>query len=144
MPLDQALHHLAEEFAFAEQGINFQLDYALPPEPGEDAVIFTLYRLVQELLNNINKHAKARNIHVSLRMGNNIITLDVRDDGMGIPVQPPGGGFGLRGIEERVRALGGDWLLQRRLGTRVVVNLPTHVRSNDTVNLPTKLDQTSS
>lgn len=56
----------------------------------------------------------------------------------------PGGGFGLRGIEERVRALGGDWLLQRRLGTRVVVNLPTHVRSNDTVNLPTKLDQTSS
>lgn len=88
MPLDQALHHLAEEFAFAEQGINFQLDYALPPEPGEDAVIFTLYRLVQELLNNINKHAKARNIHVSLRMGNNIITLDVRDDGMGIPVQP--------------------------------------------------------
>ncbi|MFA3778345.1 MASE1 domain-containing protein [Yersinia sp. 1652 StPb PI] len=144
MPLDQALHHLAEEFAFAEQGINFQLDYALPPDPGEDAVIFTLYRLVQELLNNINKHAKARNIHVSLRIGNNIITLDVRDDGMGIPVQPPGGGFGLRGIEERVRALGGDWLLQRRLGTRVVVNLPTHVRSNDTVNLPTKLNQKSS
>ncbi|MGP2410035.1 MASE1 domain-containing sensor histidine kinase [Yersinia enterocolitica] len=144
MPLDQALHHLAEEFAFAEQGINFQLDYALPPDPGEDAVIFTLYRLVQELLNNINKHAKAHNIHVSLRIGNNIITLDVRDDGMGIPVQPPGGGFGLRGIEERVRALGGDWLLQRRLGTRVVVNLPTHVRSNDTVNLPTKLNQKSS
>ncbi|MFW5401663.1 MASE1 domain-containing protein [Yersinia sp. 1252 StPb PI] len=144
MPLDQALHHLADEFAFAEQGINFQLDYALPPDPGEDAVIFTLYRLVQELLNNINKHAKARNIHVSLRIGNNIITLDVRDDGMGIPVQPPGGGFGLRGIEERVRALGGDWLLQRRLGTRVVVNLPTHVRSNDTVNLPTKLNQKSS
>ncbi|MFW5393228.1 MASE1 domain-containing protein [Yersinia sp. 2544 StPb PI] len=144
MPLDQALHHLAEEFAFAEQGINFQLDYALPPNPGEDAVIFTLYRLVQELLNNINKHAKAHNIHVSLRIGNNIITLDVRDDGMGIPVQPPGGGFGLRGIEERVRALGGDWLLQRRLGTRVVVNLPTHVRSNDTVNLPTKLNQKSS
>ncbi|MFA3760512.1 MASE1 domain-containing protein [Yersinia sp. 2466 StPb PI] len=144
MPLDQALHHLAEEFAFAEQGINFQLDYALPPNPGEDAVIFTLYRLVQELLNNINKHAKAHNIHVSLRIGNNIITLDVRDDGMGIPVQPPGGGSGLRGIEERVRALGGDWLLQRRLGTRVVVNLPTHVRSNDTVNLPTKLNQKSS
>ncbi|EOI7380671.1 MASE1 domain-containing sensor histidine kinase [Yersinia enterocolitica] len=141
MPLDQALHHLAEEFAFAEQGIHFQLDYALPAPPGEDVVIFTLYRLVQELLNNINKHANASNIQVSLRLTDNIITLEVRDDGMGIPVQPQGGGFGLRGIEERVRALGGDWLLQRRLGTRVVVNLPTHIRTNDSVNPPTEPDQ---
>lgn len=138
MPLDQALHHLAREFAFTEQGINFQLDYALPPTPGEDAVVFTLYRLVQELLNNINKHANARNIHVSLHLTDHVITLDVRDDGMGIPVQPQSGGFGLRGIEERVRALGGDWLLQRRLGTRVVVNLPTHAHPNDSVKLPTK------
>lgn len=141
MPLDQALHHLAEEFAFAEQGIHFQLDYALPAPPGEDVVIFTLYRLVQELLNNINKHANASNIQVSLRLTDNIITLEVRDDGMGIPVQTQGGGFGLRGIEERVRALGGDWLLQRRLGTRVVVNLPTHIRTNDSVNPPTERDQ---
>ncbi|CNI56390.1 sensor kinase protein [Yersinia pekkanenii] len=56
-------------------------------------------------------------------------------------MQPQGGGFGLRGIEERVRALGGDWLLQRRLGTRVVVNLPTHVRNYDSVSLPTELNQ---
>lgn len=104
-------------------------------------MIFTLYRLVQELLNNINKHANASNIQVSLRLTDNIITLEVRDDGMGIPVQPQGGGFGLRGIEERVRALGGDWLLQRRLGTRVVVNLPTHIRTNDSVNPPTERDQ---
>ncbi|CNE17443.1 MASE1 domain-containing protein [Yersinia nurmii] len=125
MPLDQALHHLAEEFAFRQQGINFQLDYQLDTSHAEDAVIFTLYRLVQELLNNINKHAKAKNIQVYLRQVNNVITLDVRDDGMGIPAQPQGG-FGLRGIEERVRALGGDWNLQRRLGTRIIVNLPTN------------------
>jgi two-component system sensor histidine kinase UhpB len=34
-------------------------------------------------------------------------------------------GFGLLGIEERVHALGGDWQLQRRNGTRVIVNFPT-------------------
>lgn len=146
MPLDQALCHLAEEYAFAEQGINFQLDYALPATHIEDAVVFTLYRLVQELLNNISKHANARNIQVSLRQTDNLITLDVRDDGIGIPIQPQGGGFGLRGMEERVRALGGDWQLQRRLGTRIIVNLPTHSRAtdainNDCVNLPTKVDQ---
>ncbi|MGE4800668.1 MASE1 domain-containing protein [Yersinia hibernica] len=141
MPLNQALHHLAEEFAFTEQGIHFQMDYALPSPPGEDVVIFTLYRLVQELLNNINKHANASNIQVSLHLTDDIITLEVRDDGMGIPESSPGGGLGLRGIEERVRALGGDWLLQRRLGTRVVVNLPTHVRTSDSVSLPTERDQ---
>ncbi|CNJ18440.1 sensor kinase protein [Yersinia frederiksenii] len=141
MPLDQALHHLAEEFAFAEQGIHFQLDYTLPSPPAEDVVILTLYRLVQELLNNINKHANARNIQVSLHLTDNIITLDVRDDGMGMPEQPASGSFGLRGIEERVRALGGDWLLQRRRGTRVVVNLPTHARPHDSVSLSTERDQ---
>lgn len=129
MPLDQALHHLAEEFAFNQQGISFRLDYQLDTTPSEDAVVFTLYRLVQELLNNINKHARAKNIQVSLRQEKDIITLDVRDDGMGIPAQPQSG-FGLRGIEERVRALGGDWNLQRRLGTRIIVNLPT--KSNQT------------
>lgn len=104
-------------------------------------MILTLYRLVQELLNNINKHANARNIQVSLHLTDNIITLDVRDDGMGMPEQPATGSFGLRGIEERVRALGGDWLLQRRRGTRVVVNLPTHARPHDSVSLSTERDQ---
>lgn len=62
-------------------------------------MIFTLYRLVQELLNNINKHANASNIQVSLRLTDNIITLEVRDDGMGIPVQPQGGDLVYAGLK---------------------------------------------
>jgi two-component system sensor histidine kinase UhpB len=37
-------------------------------------------------------------------------------------------GFGLRGIEERVRALGGEWLLEQRNGTHIIVKLPTDLQ----------------
>ncbi|PWC14457.1 MASE1 domain-containing sensor histidine kinase [Brenneria corticis] len=136
MVLDQALRHLADEFAFNARGIGFQLDYQLPQQAYDDVVIFTLYRLVQELLNNINKHASARHIAVALYRRNDLITLEVTDDGIGIPPHKTDG-FGLRGIEERVRALGGNWQVQARnhssaadetarpMGTRIIVNLPT-------------------
>lgn len=129
MALDKALNHLADEFAFAEQGIDFHLDYQLPATPDDETVVFTLYRVTQELLNNISKHACASHIHLSLSQSNQAITLEVRDDGQGMPHQSTSG-FGLRGIEERVRALGGDWRLQRRNGTRIIVNLPTKLNKS--------------
>ena len=129
MALEKALHHLADEFSFAEQGIGFQLDYRLPATPDDETLVFTLYRVAQELLNNISKHACASHVRLSLTQSHQTITLEVRDDGQGMPLQPTSG-FGLRGIEERVRALGGDWRLQRRNGTRIIVNLPTKLNKN--------------
>lgn len=126
MSLKDALTHLAQEFSFAERGIEFELNYQLNDRQLSDTVVFTFYRLVQELLNNINKHAQAKTIQVSLQPGENqMMTLIVKDDGIGMPEQT-GGGFGLRGIEERVRALGGYWLLSRQEGTCITVNLPTN------------------
>ena len=127
MALDKALHHLASEFAFAQQGIDFQLDYRLPGVPTDDTLIFTLYRLVQELLNNINKHAGATEVRVSLTEQHPMLVLDVCDNGIGF-TQPVQEGFGLRGIEERVRALGGEWVLSQQAGTRIIVKLPTNLQ----------------
>ncbi|GKW26827.1 MASE1 domain-containing protein [Pectobacterium brasiliense] len=143
MVLDKALHHLADEFAFSARGIQFQLDYQLPTPPHDDVVVFTLYRLVQELLNNINKHASATQITVRLSQQDDLITLDVIDNGVGIAQKdrshPTGGGFGLRGIEERVQALGGNWLVKAATmsdsatprGTHIIVNLPTKFKQKD-------------
>jgi len=124
MAFDKALNHLAHEFAFAEQGIDFHLDYHLPEPPTDKTLLFTLYRVAQETLNNISKHACASHVRLRLTQNTRTITLEVRDNGQGMPPQT-NSGFGLLGIEERVRALGGDWLLQRSNGTRVIVNLPT-------------------
>jgi two-component system sensor histidine kinase UhpB len=127
MSLDKALHHLADEFAFAQQGIDFQLDYQLRALPTDDTLIFTLYRLVQELLNNISKHAAATQVRVSLAEHAPMLVLEVSDNGIGF-TQPVKEGFGLRGIEERVRALGGEWLLEQQGGTRITVKLPTDLQ----------------
>ncbi|PWC18367.1 MASE1 sensor histidine kinase [Brenneria roseae subsp. roseae] len=137
MVLDKALHHLADDFAFSARGINFHLDYRLPQQPDDDVVIYTLYRMVQELLNNINKHACANNIEVLLYQQGDLLTLEVIDDGIGLRPGNNSGGFGLRGIEERVCALGGNWLAKSKAsspqqkGTHIIVNLPTKFKQKD-------------
>lgn len=124
MALPDALRHLIQDFHFAQQGICCKFDYRLSHLPTDEVTVFTLYRLAQELLNNINKHAKAHNINISLAEEQDMITLDVSDDGVGIPQQLQSG-YGLKGIGERVRALGGNWRIYHRQGTRIIVNLPT-------------------
>ncbi|WBM68851.1 MASE1 domain-containing protein [Buttiauxella sp. WJP83] len=122
--LDEALHHLIQEFAFTERGIRCRLHYALPGQPASEPVVFTLYRLVQELLNNICKHANASLIEISLTEQPCGVRLEVKDDGVGFSGNAHSG-QGLRGIAERIRALGGDLQLESQSGTRVIVNLPT-------------------
>jgi len=81
---------------------------ALPP-----VVEVTVYRAIQEALTNVRKHAAAGAVWVELAWGADAFTACVRDDGRGAP--PAGreqglggsGGFGLRGMRERVESLGG-------------------------------------
>lgn len=124
MSLEKALHHLVQEFAFAERGIACRFTYGLPGQPASDTVVFTLYRLVQELLNNICKHADASHVEITLAPQPNGVRLEVKDDGIGL-AGATRTGSGLQGIGERIRALGGDLLLDGQSGTRVIVNLPT-------------------
>ncbi|HGN0025029.1 TPA: MASE1 domain-containing protein [Proteus mirabilis] len=126
MSLEKALHHLIDEFSFHENGIHCHFHYALETEPESDTIIFTLYRLVQELLNNISKHANATEIHISLTQHQAQLRLVVHDNGIGILPTQPNSGFGLRGIEERICALGGEWEVISLLGTKIIVNLPTN------------------
>ncbi len=129
MSLEKALHHLVQEFAFAERGILCRFTYDLPGQPVSDTVVFTLYRLVQELLNNICKHADASRVDISLTLQPHGVRLEVKDDGVGF-TGDLNSGFGLQGIGERIRALGGDLTLEGRAGTRVIVNLPTLFQQN--------------
>ena len=122
-----ALHHLVNEFAFAERGIRCRFDYQLENTPENETVRFTLYRLLQELLNNVCKHADASDVSITLRQQEHSLFLDVADNGVGIlPEKIPG--FGIQGMRERVSALGGELTLESSNGTRVIVNLPTNLQ----------------
>jgi signal transduction histidine kinase len=89
-----------------------------------------LYRITQEALNNIFKHAQARNITVSLRLAEHPQTtiLEIADDGIGFdPSAVQGrGGLGLRGMAERVEQLGGQLRIKSEPGAGTIVQVEVH------------------
>lgn len=123
----EALHHLLNEFAFAERGIRCRFDYRLSDTPAGETVRFTLYRLMQELLNNVCKHAEASEVAIVLYQQGPLLHLEVRDNGIGIRTDKVPG-LGIQGMRERVSALGGELTLETHCGTRVIVNLPTNLQ----------------
>lgn len=96
----------------------------LPPE--KEIVV---YRIVQEAMTNILKHARARRVRVRLSRRGGLVRLSVSDDGRGFHPKdgksPPG--LGLLGMRERVTLAGGKFAIASRpeRGTRIVVTLPS-------------------
>jgi two-component system sensor kinase len=85
-----------------------------------------IYRVVQEALTNCVRHARATSIRVDVRAHDDSIDIKVSDDGIGLDPQRRAGGFGLRGIEERVRELGGSVSLSSGAGqgATLAIRLP--------------------
>jgi signal transduction histidine kinase len=80
----------------------------------------TAYRIAQEGLTNIARHAHATAAWVELVRIGDRVRLRVSDDGVG-PSRAPTRGSGLLGIRERVRACGGSWSLSERPGGGTVL-----------------------
>ncbi len=83
-----------------------------------------LYRIAQEGLTNAIRHARAHRLELRLEARPGEVTLEVRDDGMGIAAEHVGHGFGTRGISERTLALGGRATWEVDGGTCLTVTLP--------------------
>lgn len=87
-----------------------------------------LYRIAQEGLNNVVKHAQAKNIRINLKYSLESVRLELWDDGIGFDLETArkSGGMGLRGIEERVRKIAGSLAIESShgTGTRLTVIAP--------------------
>jgi signal transduction histidine kinase len=97
-----------------------------------DAVI-ACYRLVQEALNNVVRHANAQRAEVTLHRREDRLTVTVTDDGRGIRYDPSApeamrdGHYGLIGMQERIRAIGGTFKYgppPDRRGTQIHAEFP--------------------
>jgi signal transduction histidine kinase len=84
----------------------------------------TLFRVCQEGLNNIVKHASASAVTLQGWQQDERLMLVLEDDGCGLPPGSGQQGFGLTGMRERVKALGGTLTISCTHGTRVSVSLP--------------------
>ncbi|CAL9305605.1 sensor histidine kinase [Streptomyces sp. SudanB52_2052] len=76
-----------------------------PLSPGVD---LTAYRIVQEALTNVSKHAAAESAHVRLEYTGSRLLLTVTNDGPSKPGAAPGRGFGVMGMRERAQSIGGE------------------------------------
>ena len=90
------------------------------------AVEQNLYRIAQEALNNVLKHARASRVAVTLEATDERLRLEVVDDGNGFDPRQPGGGLGLKGMRERAESLGGTLTIEsaRGVGTRLRLEVP--------------------
>ena len=120
-----ALERLTESFA-EQSRIPVDFQSALPPQRLPEEVETALYRIVQESLTNVVKHAHASRVSVLLTRRNGSVAAVVEDDGRGFdPGEVPDGGFGLLGMRERVAALGGRLELESgESGTTIVAEVP--------------------
>lgn len=88
----------------------------------------TLFRIFQEALNNILKHAKAKNVQVEIVKGEDHLELIIEDDGIGFgdAARQKPRSFGLRGIHERIEHLGGTVKISSApgKGTHIAIFLP--------------------
>jgi len=81
-----------------------------------DVVKINCYRIIQEALQNINKHSKANNVSIQFSISNNILLLNIKDDGIGFDVKKHKTGIGLQNIADRVKKLNGTFVTTSNLG----------------------------
>ena len=95
----------------------------------------TTYRLVQEALTNVVKHARAERVDLHVSMNGDAVTVTVRDDGIGFDSATTSEGFGLVGMRERLELIGGrvDISSAPGQGTEVRAELPVPSQSRPVV-----------
>ena len=106
------------------------LDNKIKDVPKETAIC--IYRILQEGLKNIGKHARATNIQVRLYKKNDSIYLLLKDNGMGFKLNPTGemAGIGLASMAERARMINADFSVESNPGKGTAIKLKTHFTSN--------------
>jgi two-component system, NarL family, sensor kinase len=131
--LEAALTLLADDFG-RRTGLSMRLDLQSSGAPRPASAV-ALYRIAQEALANVERHAHARVVQIGLRIDERGLQLDITDDGQGFdPARGEAGdggsGIGLSNMRQRAESQGGTLTIQSSVaGTRVQVRLPHHVTS---------------
>jgi len=104
-------------------GILDDIDRMFPPETG-----INIYRIIQESLNNVIKHSGAGKVIVRVRKHGSYIYLSISDNGKGFDIKSyrlssERNGFGLKGMEERVKLLGGEFDIDSEQGKGTLIEI---------------------
>jgi signal transduction histidine kinase len=125
--LADAIEWQAQDFA-SRTGLKLELDIGCFGTSPSGPIASAVFRMLQEALTNVAKHARASRVRVALGIEGEILSLDVTDDGRGISRDEMRGthSLGLLGLRERAIALGGsvNVFSEGASGTTVSLRLP--------------------
>ena len=127
MGLEQALIALCEVWQNSNQKSLCEFNASALPEGLNDYACVTVYRIVQEALTNVTRHAHAKHVRVQLTLDSLGLNLNIEDDGRGMAdTQAVHQGFGLLGMQERVASVAGSLSISSKLGqgVRLAIQIP--------------------
>jgi PAS domain S-box-containing protein len=127
--LREAVEDLVNIWRSRHPGIECELKLEGDIDGLGEAINITVYRVIQECLTNVLRHAQAQHARVEVRRDGDTLRVSVRDNGQGLR-----GGeadterFGLMGMRERVQGIGGDFVLESQPGAGLTVTaiIPVH------------------
>lgn len=126
--LAAALEHLVETWSSAQGSsdslTNYRINIHDNIDQFDEQINIGIFRIVQESLTNIAKHAKANVADINITCFENSLDICIKDDGVGFNTAEPNRGYGLMGITERAEALGGTLTINSSsVGTELVVSI---------------------
>lgn len=111
---------------------NFETQISTEADSLPDEIIHCLYRIIQEAMENVIRHSRAKNVDLNLYIHKNDVHLQIVDDGVGFNLNELNDreNFGVQGMKERVEALGGDFQIKsmNNQGTTIDIHI---AREND-------------
>ncbi len=115
--------HADDHLTRAGIAVNLEIEEDLPPRPHVETAVFRIY---QELVTNILRHAKAEHVSVELYERDGRLVLAVEDDGVGFDPAAQSDGVGLTGMRERAALVDGTLTIDSEpgMGTHVVLEIP--------------------
>ena len=132
--IDAGLEWLAAEFS-RTTGLPCRLDIDAGSRQLKPDVAIVVFRVAQEALNNVRRHASAHRVTIALHLADGHWQLDVVDDGVGFDVDQRRGGFGLLGMQERAGLIGGSLEVTSApgAGTSLRLSVPQQRPSDGTI-----------
>lgn len=126
--LKATMEDLLNHWAQRNPDLKLSIDCPDSVDGLEQKITIQIFRVVQECLTNIVRHAEASQAEISLEVGHHpkVLRLQVTDDGQGCAIDRIKSGFGLLGMRERINSLGGEFTIktQPQQGMSITASIP--------------------
>ena len=125
------LHTYLKDFA-QQTGVRVEMTACSSVEKLDPAGRTVLYRVAQEALTNVARHAKASSVHVNIRDGDGRIRMEIKDNGQGFAMNGTNGAkkhdrLGMLGMRERVEMIGGSFAVESVPGSSTTIRVELSV-----------------